>query len=31
MFEVMMNPRETASFRPVRISLQYTDQGRGYG
>ncbi len=31
MSEVTMKARETASFRPARIPLQYTDQGRGYG
>ncbi len=31
MSEITMNVRETASFRPARIPLQYTDQGREYG
>ncbi|ADL04797.1 hypothetical protein Closa_2219 [[Clostridium] saccharolyticum WM1] len=31
MTELTIIVRETASFRPVKIPLQYTDQGREYG
>ncbi len=31
MSEIIMEAGRAASFRPVRIPLQYTDKGRGYG
>ncbi|WP_186802572.1 hypothetical protein [Lacrimispora celerecrescens] len=31
MFEIIMEARRAVCFRPVRIPLQFTDKGRGYG